>query len=36
MLCLKVSRIVTGDADVREHFDDIGGYARLAAERCTK
>lgn len=36
MICLKLSRIVSGKAEYRDHWDDIAGYARLAAEECTK
>ncbi len=33
MICLKLSRIVTGDPNVRDHWDDIAGYAQLIARR---
>tara|TARA_Y100000034_G_scaffold136730_1_gene215292 strand:- start:2571 stop:2840 length:270 start_codon:yes stop_codon:yes gene_type:complete len=31
MICLKMSRIATGDADCKDHWDDIAGYATLAS-----
>jgi Holliday junction resolvasome RuvABC ATP-dependent DNA helicase subunit len=34
MIMVKVSRILNGDPNHRDHWDDIAGYARLAAERC--
>lgn len=34
MICLKISRIATGDPNFRDHWNDIAGYARLAADRC--
>lgn len=36
MICHKIGRIVAGDPDFRDHWDDIAGYARLIAERCSK
>lgn len=30
MICLKISRICSGQADFHDHWDDIAGYARLA------
>jgi hypothetical protein len=32
----KIGRILAGDPDFRDHWDDIAGYARLVAERCSK
>lgn len=32
MICLKLSRILSGQADFKDHWDDIAGYAQLAAE----
>lgn len=29
MICLKISRIMSGDANYRDHWDDIAGYATL-------
>ena len=34
MICLKISRIVTGDPNFKDHWDDIAGYATLAAKDC--
>lgn len=31
MIALKISRIVSGKADVKDHWDDIAGYATLAS-----
>ena len=36
MICLKLSRIASGHANFRDHWDDIAGYAHLAAESCDK
>jgi len=36
MIAHKIGRICAGDPDFRDHWDDIAGYARLAADRCTK
>lgn len=33
MICLKMGRIIAGDADTKDHWDDIAGYAKLVAER---
>jgi len=35
MLAHKVGRILVGDPNVRDHWDDIAGYATLSADRCT-
>jgi hypothetical protein len=32
----KLSRILSGQSRFRDHFDDIAGYAQLAAEACDK
>jgi DNA-binding Xre family transcriptional regulator len=32
MICLKLSRIVC-NPNVKDHWDDIAGYAKLAADR---
>ena len=29
MICVKVSRIVNGDPNCKDHWDDVGGYGRL-------
>ena len=34
MICLKLSRIGSGQAKFKDHWDDIAGYAKLAAEAC--
>ena len=33
-ICLKIARILSGDADFKEHWEDIAGYAILAANAC--
>lgn len=32
MICLKLSRILSGQASFKGHWDDIAGYANLGAE----
>ena len=34
MICLKISRICSGKLNEKDHWDDIAGYAKLAAEAC--
>jgi hypothetical protein len=34
MIALKLSRILSGQANFRDHWDDIAGYAKLGAEAC--
>jgi len=34
MILHKVGRIVTGNPNVQDHWDDIAGYAKLASDRC--
>jgi len=34
MIQHKVGRIISGNPNFRDHWDDIAGYARLVAERC--
>jgi hypothetical protein len=36
MIALKLSRILSGQADHKDHWDDIAGYAKLASEACPK
>lgn len=36
MIAHKIGRILAGDPDFRDHWNDIAGYAKLAADRCTK
>jgi hypothetical protein len=35
MIALKLSRILSGSADFRDHWIDIAGYAKLASEACS-
>jgi Domain of unknown function (DUF6378) len=34
MIALKLSRILSGQADYNDHWDDIAGYAKLASSAC--
>lgn len=34
MIALKLSRILSGQANYCDHWDDIAGYAKLASEAC--
>lgn len=34
MILHKIGRIVAGDANFNDHWDDIAGYAKLASEAC--
>jgi len=34
MILHKIGRILAGNPDHRDHWDDIAGYARLASDRC--
>lgn len=36
MIALKLSRILSGQADFRDHWDDIAGYAKLASQACAE
>lgn len=36
MIFHKIGRILSGDPNFRDHWDDIAGYAKLVADRCTK
>jgi hypothetical protein len=36
MICLKLSRIMSGQSNHRDHWDDIAGYAKLVADRCPR
>lgn len=36
MIALKLSRILSGQANFADHWADIAGYAQLAKEACTK
>lgn len=33
MICHKLARIINGDADYADSWDDIAGYAKLVADR---
>lgn len=33
MICHKMARIINGDSDYIDSWDDIGGYAKLVADR---
>lgn len=32
LICLKISRILNGNPNVRDHWDDVVGYAQLASD----
>jgi hypothetical protein len=34
MIAHKIGRVLAGDPNHRDHWDDIAGYAQLAADRC--
>jgi len=34
MIALKLSRVLSGQANYADHWDDIAGYAKLASEAC--
>lgn len=34
MIAHKLSRILSGQANFKDHWDDIAGYAKLGAEAC--
>lgn len=36
MIALKLSRILSGQSNFKDHWDDIAGYAKLASEACDK
>lgn len=36
MIATKIARILSGDADLRDHWDGIAGYAKLSADLCTR
>ena len=36
MIATKFSRILSGQADCAEHWEDVEGYARLARDACTR
>lgn len=36
MIAHKIGRILAGDPNFRDHWDDIAGYAKLVADKCSK
>lgn len=34
MIAMKLSRILSGQASFKDHWDDIAGYAKLGSEAC--
>lgn len=36
MIYVKLSRILSGQADFKDHWADIAGYAKLGEEACEK
>jgi len=36
MIASKISRILSGRGDFKDHWDDIAGYATLAANKCSE
>ena len=34
MIMHKLSRVLAGDPNFRDHWDDIAGYARITSDRC--
>ena len=36
MIFHKIGRILAGNPNFRDHWDDIAGYARLVSDRCQK
>jgi hypothetical protein len=36
LIFTKVARIVSGNPSSKEHWDDIGGYAKLISDRCSQ
>lgn len=36
LIATKLARILVGDADFKDHWNDIEGYARLAKDRASK
>jgi len=33
-IALKLSRILSGQANFKDHWDDVAGYAKLASDAC--
>ena len=36
LICTKIGRILSGNADFEDHWDDIAGYAQLSSEEARK
>lgn len=36
MILHKIGRVIAGNADFNDHWDDIAGYAKLASDACRK
>lgn len=36
LICSKLARIVCGDPNIKDHWDDIAGYANLGGEACVE
>ncbi len=36
LIATKIARVITGGAEYLDHWDDIGGYSRLVADRVRK
>lgn len=36
MIYMKLARILSGQSDFQDHWDDIAGYAKLASEACNE
>ena len=36
MFCTKLGRILAGNPNVKDHWDDIAGYAKLCSDRITE
>lgn len=34
MIAIKLSRILSGQANFKDHWDDMAGYAKLGSEAC--
>jgi len=33
MIAMKIARILAGDSNTKDHWEDIGGYARLVSRK---
>lgn len=36
MICVKMARVLSGDASWEDHWADIAGYAKLGQEGCSR